>query len=52
MPKFEAMVDQWCKEAGSGVFIEYEQKEPQIASTKLDNSNPFWVALKESTDKM
>lgn len=52
MPKFEAMVNQWCKEAGSGIFIEYEQKEPQIACTKLDSSNPFWLAFKESTDKM
>jgi len=50
--KFEETINQWCKEAGEGVWIEYEQKEPQIPVTKLDNSNVFWTAFKEAADKL
>jgi aminoacylase len=50
--KWEETINQWCKEAGPGIRIEYEQKQPQIPPTKLDNSNPYWIAFKEATDKL
>ncbi|XP_068897319.1 aminoacylase-1-like [Tenebrio molitor] len=50
--KWEETINQWCKEAGPGIWIEYEQKQPQIPPTKLDNSNPYWIAFKEATDKL
>ncbi|KAJ3643732.1 hypothetical protein Zmor_026426 [Zophobas morio] len=50
--KWEETINQWCKEAGSGIWIEYEQKQPQVPSTKLDNSNPYWLAFKEASDKL
>lgn len=50
--KFEETINQWCKEAGEGIFIEYEQKQPQVAVTKLDSSNPFWIAFKQAADKL
>lgn len=50
--KWEAQVYQWCKEAGNDVWIEWEQKEPQIPPTKLDNTNPFWLAFKKSADEL
>jgi aminoacylase len=50
--KWQETIDQWCKEAGPGVWIEYEQKEDQVAPTKLDNSNPYWLAFKDATDKL
>ncbi|XP_015115331.1 aminoacylase-1 [Diachasma alloeum] len=42
----------WCKEAGEGVTITFEQKNPRIESTKLDDSNPYWLAFKSSCDKL
>lgn len=50
--KWEETVNQWCKEAGKGVWIEFEQKQPQVAVTKLDDSNPFWISFKEAADKL
>ncbi|KAG5898148.1 hypothetical protein JTB14_034004 [Gonioctena quinquepunctata] len=50
--KWEETLNGWCKEAGQGVYIEYEQKEDQIAATKIDHSNPFWVAFKKATDEL
>lgn len=52
MAKFEAMINKWCEEAGQGVHIDYEQKEPQIEITKLDASNPFWLPFKEAIQKL
>lgn len=50
--QWENTVDQWCKEAGKGVWIEYEQKQPQVPITNLDHSNPFWIAFKQVTDSL
>jgi len=50
--KWEATINQWCKEAGEGITIEYEQKQPQVPVTKLDASNPYWIAFKEASDKL
>lgn len=46
------MVNDWCKEAGSDLWIEFEQKNPKIEVTKLDDSNPWWVAFKKECDAM
>lgn len=45
-------IKQWCAEAGSGVTYEFEQKDLYVPPTKVDNSNPYWVAFKEALDKM
>ncbi|PSN38838.1 Aminoacylase-1 [Blattella germanica] len=50
--EFEAMVKKWCAEAGPGTYVEYEQKEPKVQVTKLDNSNPWWLAFKSACDDM
>lgn len=52
LKKWEETVNRWCREAGNDVYIEYEQKQPQIQPTKLDNTNPYWVAFKEATDEL
>ncbi|KAJ8982429.1 hypothetical protein NQ317_007777 [Molorchus minor] len=39
--KWEETINTWCKDAGQGVYIEYEQKESQISPTAIDNTNPF-----------
>lgn len=50
--KFETMIQNWCKEAGEGVFYMFEQKNPKVENTKLDNSNPFWIAFKNTCDSL
>ncbi|XP_014087743.2 aminoacylase-1 [Bactrocera oleae] len=42
---FDRQLKAWCEEAGGGVEIVYEQKEPKVAATKIDNSNPYWMAF-------
>ncbi|XP_046984884.1 aminoacylase-1A-like [Schistocerca americana] len=50
--EFEEMVNKWCREAGEGIYVEYEQKCPLVDATKLDNTNPWWLAFKAECDKM
>ncbi|KAK9892863.1 hypothetical protein WA026_022544 [Henosepilachna vigintioctopunctata] len=50
--KWEETLNRWCKEAGQGINVTYDQKQPQVPVTKLDNSNPYWVAFKEATDEL
>ncbi|KAG6456639.1 aminoacylase-1 isoform X2 [Manduca sexta] len=50
--EFEAMINQWCKEAGEGITLEYEQKNTYVECTKIDGTNPYWVAFKTATDEM
>lgn len=50
--QFEKMVYEWCKEAGSDLKVEFEQKNPKIEVTKLDDSNPWWIAFKKECDSM
>lgn len=39
-------LNRWCDEAGGNIEIEYEQKDPKIAPTAIDETNPFWVAFR------
>lgn len=41
-------LNRWCDEAGGGINIEYEHKEPRVTPTATDLSNPFWTALKST----
>lgn len=50
--KWEKQIKDWCSKAGSDVWIEWEQKEPPVPATKLDNCNPFWLAFKQATDDL
>lgn len=50
--EFETMVNRWCSEAGPGTYVEFEQKEPKVQVTKLDSSNPWWLAFKRACDDM
>ncbi|XP_071559160.1 aminoacylase-1-like isoform X1 [Temnothorax nylanderi] len=50
--EFEATIKRWCEEAGPGVTYSFEQKNPQIEDTKLDDSNTFWTAFKKTCDEI
>lgn len=46
------MINDWCKEAGGGVYYTIINKDPPIESTKIDNSNIYWLAFKNATDNL
>ncbi|XP_017057636.1 aminoacylase-1 [Drosophila ficusphila] len=50
--EFEATLQKWCNEVGGGIEITYEQKQPKVPPTAIDNSNPFWLAFKKATDEL
>ncbi|KAH8241931.1 hypothetical protein KR038_000775, partial [Drosophila bunnanda] len=50
--EFEANLHKWCDDVGGGIEITYEQKQPRVLPTAIDDSNPFWLAFKEATDEM
>lgn len=43
---FEEMINGWCEEAGGDIQIIYVSKQPYVVPTKIDDSNPFWMAFK------
>ncbi|XP_039495793.1 aminoacylase-1 [Drosophila santomea] len=49
---FERKIRSWCEEAGGGIDIEFPLKEAYVAPTKLDDSNPYWLALKAALDEL
>jgi len=43
--QFEQQIKNWCEEAGGNVEMHFGQKDPKIAATATDDTNPFWVAF-------
>ncbi|XP_049529285.1 aminoacylase-1A-like [Anopheles darlingi] len=50
--EFENQLLDWCREAGGGIELEYDQKCPYVKPTKLDDSNIYWVAFKQALDEL
>ncbi|EFN75485.1 aminoacylase-1A [Harpegnathos saltator] len=50
--EFEAIVKRWCEEAGPGVSYSFVEKNPQVKGTRIDDSNPFWMAFKNVFSEM
>lgn len=49
---FDELLTRWCKEAGSDVTYKCPIRDPPAPPTRIDNTNPFWVAFKKATDEM
>uniref|UniRef100_A0A1B0DC36 Uncharacterized protein n=2 Tax=Phlebotomus papatasi TaxID=29031 RepID=A0A1B0DC36_PHLPP len=49
---FHQQLKDWAKEAGDGVELEFELKEPLIPPTTLDASNIYWTAFKGAIDEL
>ncbi|XP_017848051.1 aminoacylase-1-like [Drosophila busckii] len=52
IPAFEKQIRDWCEEAGGGIELYFEMKNPFVEPTKIDDSNPFWVAFKKTLDEL
>lgn len=50
--EFEKQLKKWCEEAGGGIEIEFEQKQPKVPATKTDSTNPYYVAFKKAVDDL
>jgi len=48
----EKKIRDWCKEAGSGVELNFEWQDPYAAPTKIDASNPYWLAFKQALNEL
>lgn len=49
---FILQLECWCDQAGGNITIEYIARAPREPLTKVDNSNPYWVAFKSAVDSM
>ncbi|XP_020817680.1 aminoacylase-1-like [Drosophila serrata] len=50
--ELELQIRKWCEEAGGGVELDFILKCPYVEPTKIDASNPFWLAFKQSLDEL
>lgn len=57
---FEAVFDMrlaitfrdWCEETGGGIEVDFFEKDSYVEPTKLDYSNPYWLAVKAAIDEL
>lgn len=40
----------WCTDAGDGIELVFNFKNPWIEPTKIDETNSFWVAFKQTIE--
>lgn len=50
--RMKKTVKEWCRNAGPGVNVKFKDNPIRVKPTKVDNSNPWWVAFKTECDKM
>ncbi|XP_060852760.1 aminoacylase-1-like [Rhopalosiphum padi] len=50
--KMKETVQEWCRNAGPGVYVKFKDNPIRVKPTKIDNSNPWWIAFKSECDKM
>ncbi|KAK6640101.1 hypothetical protein RUM43_008378 [Polyplax serrata] len=52
LENFETQIQKWLSEAGDGIHMKWIQKNPRIPPTKLDETNMFWMKIKEEFEAM
>jgi len=48
----EKQIRDWCEEAGGGIELVFEQKDEYVPPTKVDESNPFWLAFEKAMKEL
>lgn len=48
--EFKDLLNKWCEEAGESVHYTEDENE-LVDVTKLDDSNPYWLAFKRACDR-
>ncbi|EDV95051.1 aminoacylase-1 [Drosophila grimshawi] len=49
---FEQQIRDWCEQAGGGIEIIFEQKDEYVPPTKVDASNPYWLAFEKALNEL
>ncbi|XP_034488738.1 aminoacylase-1-like [Drosophila innubila] len=52
LAEFEKQIRDWCDEAGGDIELKFEMKNPYVEPTKIDASNPYWLAFKQTLDEL
>ncbi|XP_033127642.1 aminoacylase-1-like [Anneissia japonica] len=52
LQEFEDKINNWVKEAGEGVRIEYQNKNMCQEVTSVDKESPWWCAFSNACDEM
>ncbi|XP_075974107.1 uncharacterized protein LOC142975254 [Anticarsia gemmatalis] len=50
--EMDAIVQSWMQAAGNDTELTYYRKETDSGITSVDNSNPFWVSMRSTLNKM
>lgn len=50
--KMKETVQEWCRNAGPGVYVKFKNNPIRVKPTAIDDSNPWWIAFKNECDKM
>ncbi|XP_022177265.1 aminoacylase-1A-like isoform X2 [Myzus persicae] len=50
--KMMETVEEWCRSAGPGVYVQFKDNPIRVRPTKVDDTNPWWIAFKNECDKM
>lgn len=45
-------IEGWCKEAGEGIFVNFQVKEPKYPATSCDDTNKYWTSFKSAFDDL
>lgn len=45
-------LNDWCRDAGEDVTMEFLIKSPFVEPTKLDDSNVFWIEFEKATKEL
>lgn len=48
MDTIYSQFNKWCEDAGGNIEIEFVLKEPRVAPTAIDETNPYWTAFKNT----
>ncbi len=48
----EETIQKWCQEAGDQVRYEFMVQNPRVDTTRIDESNQWWMEFKKQCDKM
>ncbi|XP_017046430.1 aminoacylase-1-like [Drosophila ficusphila] len=52
LAELEQLIRNWCDEVGGGVELDFILKCPFVEPTKVDDSNPYWLAFKTAMDEL
>jgi aminoacylase len=50
--EFEKTIRDWCDQAGGDIELIFTKKDPYVEPTKTDESNLYWMRMREAIEEM